>query len=120
MNTESTKNGTQFEFMDIDCVAVRELYRGTKATCLRILAADTQRNRTMGITVGESVCAASINLEYHKLEPDEVAIKNYSENQGLLPVLIAAQIVTLTNSRISSPYGLLPVVRINTDKLAQQ
>jgi hypothetical protein len=121
MNTESTtRNGVQFSFMDIDCVAVKECYRNSKATALRIIAANTENNRGMGISIGEPVATASINMEYYKFDNDEVAVKTYSENHGLLPILIGAKIVTLTDKRINSPYGLLPVVAINCDKLAEQ
>ena len=119
MIAETDKNGVQFSFLDIDCVAVRSLYKNSMATALEIVAADTQNNKYMGITAGEPVCRASINIDAPALGPDEVAIKTYSENQGLLPLLIAAKIVTLTNTRIGTPYGLLPVVTINSEKLAE-
>lgn len=119
MMAETVKNGVQFSFQDIDCVAVRSCYRNSMATALEIVAADTQNNQSMGITAGEPVSRASINIESPALGPDEVAIKTYSENHGLLPVLIAAKIVTLTNTRIGTPYGLLPVVTINSDMLAE-
>lgn len=114
MSAEAIKSVVSFEFIDIDCVAVRHQYKSNKSTCLSIMAADTPRNRDNGIPVGSPVCTATINIEYHRLSADEVVIKTYSENHGLLPILLAANVVSLTNTRINSPYGLLPVVKINS------
>lgn len=114
MIAEAIKTAVSFEFIEIDCVAVQHQYKSNKSTCLSILAADTERNCANGIPVGSPVCTATINMEYHRLKADEVVIKNYSENHGLLPVLLAANVVTLTDARINSPYGLLPLVKINS------
>lgn len=118
--TTPRKNGVMFSFMDIDCVACIDRYNSNGATQLNIIAADTENNRNLLVKIGAIVCVASVNMEeYHRLDPEEVAIKNYSECRGLLPVLTAAHIVTLTNARLNSPYGLLPVVRINAENLAE-
>lgn len=118
--TTPSKNGVMFSFMDIDCVACTDRYNSNGATQLNIIAADTENNRNLLVKIGALVCVASVNMEeYHRLDPEEVAIKNYSECRGLLPVLTAAHIVTLTNARVNSPYGLLPVVRINSENLAE-
>lgn len=113
------QTGVMFSFHDIDCLAIRSRHKDSMATSLEIVAADTQSNRVLGITPWKLVSQASINIEYPILGPDEVAIKTYSENHGLLPILLAAQIVTLTNTRVGTPYGLLPVVTLNCEKLAE-
>jgi hypothetical protein len=43
---------------------------------------------------GEPYCVATVNLPEVMLKEDEVIIKNYSENEGLLDVLIKAGIVS--------------------------
>lgn len=111
--------GVLFSYMDIDCVAVREQYRHSKVTALRIVAADTQNNRSLGLQKGESIATATIEIESPMVGPEEIAVKTYSENSGLLPVLIQAKIVTHTNKVIDTVYGMLPVVSINSDKLAE-
>lgn len=114
-----TQTGVQFVFIDIDCVAIREQYKSNKSTCLSIVAADTERNRLSNIPFGSPVCTATINMEYHMLNDDEVVIKNYSENHGLLPVLLAAGVVTHTKSSIGTPFGILPLVKVNVSALAE-
>lgn len=114
-----TSSGVLFTYMDIDCFAVKELYRRTRATALRIVAANTANNRSLGLSAGERVGTATIELDIPMLGPEEIAVKTYSENCGLLPVLLQAQIVTDTNKVIETAYGRLPVVSINAEKLAE-
>lgn len=47
------------------------------------------------------------------LEPDEVAIKDYSENVGMLKALLAAEIITQPHRYIQSGFVSFPVCRIN-------
>jgi hypothetical protein len=111
--------GVKFLFQNIDCLAVKAVYKISKAIALNIVAADTEHNKTMGIFVGSPVARASINIERRRLAPNQVVIKTYSENLGLLPVLLKANIVILTDKRINSLYGLLPLVTVNSEALAE-
>lgn len=43
------------------------------------------------------------------LAPEEVAIKDYSENRGMLDALLAANIITKPHRWISSGYVTIPV-----------
>jgi len=43
---------------------------------------------------GEPILVATINVPNEKLAKDEVIIKNYSENQGILDVLVMARIIS--------------------------
>lgn len=53
--------------------------------------------------------AALTNVE---LESDDVAIKNYSENVGILETLIAANIISKPHSYIPSGYANFPICKI--------
>lgn len=55
---------------------------------------------------------ASVNVPYHNLEIDEVAIKNYSENQGVLDVLIEANIITQPVRFIQTGFIKAPVCKL--------
>jgi hypothetical protein len=52
----------------------------------------------------------TVNLE--GLEPDEVAIKDYSENEGMLDFLISEEIVKPPHRSIPSGFVLIPVCRL--------
>jgi hypothetical protein len=43
---------------------------------------------------GAAVMTATVNMPDEHLEPDEVIIKNYSENEGCLPFLVANGVVS--------------------------
>ncbi len=61
---------------------------------------------------GEPMTVASLNLIHHHLEVDEVAIKNYSENEGVLEALIAANIISQPVRFISTGFIQAPVCKI--------
>lgn len=61
---------------------------------------------------GEPYATASVNLVNQDLEPDEVAIKNYSEGEGMLDDLVAAGIVEDTGKEVGSGYVLIPIARL--------
>lgn len=52
----------------------------------------------------------TVNLE--GLEPDEVAIKNYSENEGMLTFLVGEDIVEPPHRVIPSGFVNIPVCRL--------
>lgn len=61
---------------------------------------------------GEPMTVASVNLPYHHLESDEIAIKNYSENEGVLKALIAANIITQPVRFIATGFVQIPVCKL--------
>lgn len=54
---------------------------------------------------GSPVGVATINVPETNLKPNEVVIKDYSENEGLLDVLVSAGIVIPTGRVITLPRG---------------
>ena len=46
------------------------------------------------VGTGEPIAVASVNLPDATIEDDEVIIKNWSENEGVLELLVEAGIVT--------------------------
>lgn len=61
---------------------------------------------------GEPMAVASVNLPFHHLESDEIAIKNYSENEGVLEALIAAKIITEPVRFISTGFIQAPICKL--------
>lgn len=58
---------------------------------------------------GEPVAKATVNLPHVVLEEDEIAVKNWSENEGMLEALQNAYIVTGVNRTIptGNTYALI-------------
>jgi len=61
---------------------------------------------------GEPYATASVNLPNQDLEPDEVAIKDYSEGEGMLNDLVEAGIVEDTGKAVGSGYVMIPIARL--------
>jgi hypothetical protein len=56
---------------------------------------------------------ASVCISHVELPAGHVAIKNYSENVGILEALVEAGIVTVTGVKISSGFASIPVVTLS-------
>src|SRR5690606_13888910 len=63
------------------------------------------------VETGELVSVATVNLPV-KLRHDEVLIKDYSENEGMLEALVNAGVVEDTGKRVASGYVEIPVCRL--------
>jgi hypothetical protein len=63
---------------------------------------------------GEQWCVASACLPDFRQAPDEVFVKNWSENEGLLPALIAAGIVEDTGQALPTGFVRANVCRLLT------
>lgn len=61
---------------------------------------------------GELVLTATVNLPDEDLEDNEVFIKDYSENDGILEVLVNAGIIEDTGKRVRSGFVTIPVCRV--------
>ncbi len=57
-------------------------------------------------------CMATINMSDTKINSDEVAIKDYSENSGMLDVLVNAKIVSKPIRYIQSGFIEVPICKI--------
>lgn len=88
-----------FQFIGIDCTLVKESYASKNKEvrlALRVVAADSQHNIDNGVMEGEPVAMASLNMPTTPLKENEVVIKSYGENQGLLTILANAGVVKRT------------------------
>jgi Domain of unknown function (DUF4313) len=61
---------------------------------------------------GEPIATCTTNVPKEPLAVDEVFIKNYSENEGMLDFLVNAGVVKDTGRRIKSGYVEIPVCKL--------
>ena len=61
---------------------------------------------------GDPMCVASVNVPALALAKDEVIIKNYSENEGVLEALIHAGIVSDTGETVKMGFVECPIVKL--------
>jgi len=64
---------------------------------------------------GERVAVASVNLPSAPMQDGEVAIKNWSENEGILQTLVDADIVSRPIRRVPTGYVFAYICKINPE-----
>ncbi len=95
------KEEYKVRFQSFNCIVeVLEYTNGRKA--LELIDAKT----------GELVLVATTNLPHAQMDADEVAIKNYSENEGVLDVLIKAQIISQPQRYEQNGYITAPICKL--------
>lgn len=67
---------------------------------------------------GEFVATATVNIPEANLPWDELLIKDYSENEGMLDCLVNAGLVTRTGKSVQTGFVTCPIAKI-TDKLKE-
>jgi len=71
----------------------------------------------MEVGTGEPVATATTNLPHWELEKDEMFIKNYSENAGILDALASIGVISQPIAFITTPYVKIPKVKFLLQKL---
>ncbi|HID81756.1 MAG TPA: hypothetical protein EYP51_05205 [Thiotrichales bacterium] len=99
-------------FLGIECDVVKKKYHANQQTALQLFVADTRANLDKGWSPGDPVLTATSCLPDHCFKSGETAIKNYSENEGILDVLLDAEIISSTGDFVASGYSLFPVVEV--------
>jgi len=61
---------------------------------------------------GSPVATASINLVYGGLRNNEIAIKNYSENEGMLDCLVQANIISKPLRYAHAGFVTIPICKL--------
>ena len=64
------------------------------------------------MTDGFPYATPSLCVEDHLLKEDEVAIKDYSENEGLLEALIEAEVIEHPHAFIQSSHVKIPICKL--------
>ena len=65
---------------------------------------------------GELVAVATVNVPEVELKDDEVLVKDYSENKGMLAALVGAGVVEPTGREVDSGFVKLPVCKLLVKK----
>ena len=58
------------------------------------------------------IAVASVNMPETELEKNEICIKDYSENEGMLKALIDVGIVKDTGKRVESGFVTIPICEL--------
>lgn len=105
LKTKPVEAGKPIEFAGFKCCVRLEEYvhkssEGEGRIAIILDEIDTQ----------EQVAVATVNMPNEPLEKDEVIIKDYSENEGMLHTLIMAKIISVPERYTKT--GMMPVCKI--------
>lgn len=102
------------KFCGIDCYvdSSRVYQENSRQVVLQLVAAQSKQNEDQGVFEGMPVCRASTCVPDYPFEPGETAIKDFSENRGVLDALISAGIVQYTGNDCLLGLIPFPVVRV--------
>ena len=89
-------------FMGFDCVVQKTNYGNNGRTALQLF----------DLTDGAPVATATVNIPDVELGENEVLIKNYSENEGMLEALEKGGIVSRTGESISNGFVTIPIAKL--------
>ena len=99
------------KFFGIDCEAHSEKYANGQIAIMLIVA-ETNSNAAQGYRYGSPVCTATTCLPDFPFKEGETAIKNYSENSGVLEALVAGGLVEDTGVLFEQGFVSFPIVRV--------
>lgn len=91
------------------CRLTFHTYANNGRLCLRLQDWET----------GEPIAAATINLPDVKLEGREIAIKDYSENQGMVEALISAGVIARPHAEVQIGGGLFARIAMLADDIIE-
>lgn len=92
---------TQVSFREWTCSVQKRQYDNGRPA-LRLIDAED----------GSPIATATVNLPDVDLSKNQVAIKDYSENEGMLDALVAAGVVKPTGQTVRSGFVEVPVCEI--------
>ncbi len=88
-------------FHGYTCEVLKKNYSGG-GVALQLVAASDDLEK--GVSKGEPIAVATINIPGIDLAPDEVVIKSYSENEGMWDALINSNIILDTGTAIRTNF----------------
>lgn len=92
---------TRVRFRDWDCIVRKREYANGRPALVLVDAED-----------GSPIAAATVNLPDVTLGRNQVAIKDWSENEGLLKALTAAGVVKPTGQTVRSGFVEAPICEL--------
>lgn len=101
MKPTTTGKTVTIKNTETECVVFKSRYTNDRPALILIEAES-----------GEQYCVASVNLPDDDIRDGEIAIKDYSENAGVLDALIDGGVVSEPIGYISSGFVDVPVCRL--------
>lgn len=97
----------KIRYRNWDCELVKGQYYNGRISLSLVAAKDDG-----DIFAGEPIATATVNITEVDLKDDEVLIKDYSENRGMLQTLIDADVVSPTGQTVKSGFVEVHVCKL--------
>jgi hypothetical protein len=97
---------TKVQFKEWPCILQFDRYAKGNRLCISLLHAEE----------GDPVATATVNIPGEEIEDDEVIIKDYSENEGMLTALVNAGVVSVPVRYVSQGFVICPVCKLLIDE----
>lgn len=84
--------------------------------------ADNDRLAILLFDQGDSspIAYATVNIPEYDLPPNEVIIKDYSENEGMLKTMVESGLMEYTGNKIQTGFVRCPVCKLDLSKLPKK
>lgn len=105
------------KFLGYECRVGRSTYHDGGGTALFLLSAVTDHERE--IEEGEPIATITVNPHDYIVPNGFVAIKDWSENAGMLELMMEAGIATEPMQRIQSGFVQIPICKLDERALAE-
>lgn len=110
MRSDRSFNGIRVDFpcggTVFKCVIQEERYAENGRLCLKLVGAAKEEYE------GEPITTATCNISCMPLREDEVLIKNYSENEGMVEALFKARVIKWPKRWVESGFVKIPVCEL--------
>ena len=107
MNNDAVDTGKKVTFCGFKCDVFKDKYRNNGRTALLLIASDDDSEKE--IFKGEDIATATCNLTDEDINPACVCIKDWSESEGMVDILMDAGVVSQPVKFVSSGHVQVPV-----------
>ena len=93
-----------------------KLTHGTYKNCYLLFGQYQNKRTAIQIQYNDQpLMKATVNIPVADLEPNEVVIKNYAENEGIMQALIDAEVIEDTGKFIYAGYSIANICKLLID-----
>lgn len=106
----------KINFKNWKCFISLGYYNAGSRLAIQLLSDEEDADK--GVFYGEPIAVATVNIPELQLKDNEICIKNYSENEGMIDTLQKAGLITEVKREVSTGFVTVHIVE-KTSKLVE-
>ena len=106
----------KINFKNWKCFISLGYYNAGSRLAIQLLSDEEDADK--GVFYGEPIAVATVNIPELQLKENEICIKNYSENEGMIDTLQKAGLITEVKREVSTGFVTVHIVE-KTSKLLE-